>query len=105
MNPISKALEHLPGNWTKGGIDEHGNTCGLGHVYSFGMEDSIDFSQFRQARDLMEEMARAEYPERVADLSPTYLAFAAFNDHPDTTEAQVIAVMEKAATKYDELYG
>jgi hypothetical protein len=28
-----------------------------------------------------------------------------FNDHPDTTEDDVIAVLEKASNRYDEIHG
>ena len=94
FNPIREALVHLPGNWVKGPMGPNGETCALGHLYTFGMEQSDDFSEYATARDLLIDVIQAEYPDRALSFGRNFVAVADFNDHPDTTEAEVIAVME-----------
>ncbi len=125
MNPIREALNALPGHWQKGSLnDNKGNHCGLGHMHNaLGGSDGylpmvFDDSapEYKLSRDLrieaerlrgiMDEVAVEQYPDRVG-LSPLAYSskFAEFNDHPDTTEDEVVAVMEKAAIRLDEIDG
>lgn len=101
MNPIREAIKTLPGNWIKGTMsDNDGNHCGLGHL-ACALRDYED--KFRPLRinirgialSAMHTVACEQYPERGEN-------FVDFNDHPSTTEAEVIAVMEKAAVRFDE---
>jgi len=88
----------LPGHWTKGRYsDSRGNYCGLGMV-----EHVIEDLPYDQRPDvwgswsLMHDVAKQNgYPD----------GFASFNDRKETTLEQVIAVMKKAARKWDEKYG
>jgi len=103
MNYIRKALEALPGHWFNDGIEDgKGNYCGLGHLGLVVSEykDPYAFWEHFEFVEVMNEVALAQYPERIS--SDMSLPFAAFNDHPETTEAEVVAVMEKAAVQWDE---
>ena len=99
MNIIDKALSNLPGHWYQGGLgDDNGNFCGIGHIlYATPYEGSAD-----NAINLMSEVAKEQYSERIDPDNRHTCKFAQFNDHPDTTEAEVIAVMEKASVRLDE---
>lgn len=100
MNVIEKALQNLPGHWYQGGLgDGKGNYCGIGHVSnaSFNQYRAVDY-----ATSLMNEVALEQYPDRFEG-DTSMVPFAVFNDHPDTTEADVIMVMEKAAIKMEEM--
>lgn len=100
MNPIREGAKNLPGHWHKGSMrDGKGNFCGLGHVQNVLINDKIEFGK---AWAIMNQVAHEQYPDRISenDLGPC--AFAEFNDHPDTTEAEVVTVMEKAAVRLDE---
>jgi hypothetical protein len=51
----------------------------------------------------MDAVASEQYPERAVVLEGGVKGtFATFNDHPDTTEDEVVTVMEKAAVRFDE---
>lgn len=98
MNPIREAMNNLSGHWYKGGLsDGNGNNCGLGHVLR------VSGSTYDAARCIMNNVAYEQYPDR--SNFDNLKGFASFNDHPDTTEEEVLAVMEKAAIKWDELEG
>ena len=100
MNIIRTALSTVPGNWCKFQLtNSEGKHCGIGHVImaydpmvhgNLGSHDAVVE---------MVKVAKEQYPER---LSEDYPVYTDFNDHPDTTEADVIAVMEKAAVRLDE---
>lgn len=110
-NPIRKALENLPGHWHQGSLgDGNGNYCGIGHLKlaMFG-ENGLDYSGMKgegwvKYAKIMNDVAGEQYPERAREFSDLSLgpSFAAFNDHPRTTEDEVITVMEKAAILVDE---
>ena len=91
-NPIREALPNVPGHWFKGDVtDWYGNYCGVGHVMNVGGSHS----NLMQAARTMDRVANELYPERANGW------FATFNDHADTTEAEVLAVMKKAANVLD----
>lgn len=104
MNYIRKAAERLPGHWYKGGLkDNHGNYCGIGWLELMHKEAKtvdVNAEGWWPQGTLMDEVAMELYYDRVVidNMRP----FAVFNDHPDTTEDEVIAVMEKAAIRWDE---
>ena len=91
-NPIREALPNVPGHWFKGDVtDWNGNYCGVGHVMNMGGSHS----NLMQAARIMDRVANELYPERAREW------FANFNDHVDTTETEVLAVMQKAANVLD----
>lgn len=100
MNPIREAAKRLPGAWYQGEMSSPDGTkcCGLGHVGN--VLGSSYSNEFLDAWSIMDKVAEEQYPDRVfnSDLA----MFPAFNDHPDTTEDEVVAVMEKAAVRWDE---
>lgn len=126
MNAISQAAQNLKGNWHKGGYNGPNNShCGLGHVglvlcgkditSRFSLftltnevinpDESLNVNEYTGMWKTMTEVANEQYPERTRDpygVTSGDPSFASFNDHPSTTEDDVIAVMEKAAVRWDE---
>ena len=100
MNPIREAIKTLPGRWTKGSMHGDEGSCGLGHVMN-QVRKMDDVRVYSKIRNLMSEVAEEQFPERVRARDGR-CAFAQFNDHKDTTEGEVIAVMEKSAVRFDE---
>jgi hypothetical protein len=113
MNPISEAAKNLPGRWHKGDLHSGENSCGLGHLINAVVgEEHADWQdlhlkraveEFNKANSMMVKVAVEQYPDRTIGVGAYPQSFASFNDHPDTTESDVVAVMEKAAVKWDEL--
>jgi hypothetical protein len=102
VNIVREAARRLPGHWYQGDVSDHkDNYCGIGHVFEASKEvlGVIDMDAVGVALRAMDAVAVEQYPERVKAVMRD---FASFNDHPDTTEAEVIAVMEKAAVRLDE---
>jgi hypothetical protein len=102
-NPIRKAMQNLPGHWHKGNYaDGQGNFCGLGHVGNVLGYSSLNdittshVSEVQKTFDLLHNVAAEQYG---------VWSFPEFNDREDTTEEQVLALMEKAAIKWDETAG
>ena len=110
MNPLREVITRLPGHWYKGGYgDGKGNYCGVGHLSEYGYNVGSSQEEMNEAFKLMNEVAFEQYPERAtyvinfgSDVQEVAKSFANFNDHPDTTEEEVIAVMEKAAVRFEE---
>ena len=101
MNVIREAAHRLPGNWHQGSIyGGHDNYCGLGWVDKVAKEQGVD--ETWSLWTLMGEVAREQFPERINPFADE-VAFAQFNDHRATTEDEVVAVMEKAAVRLDEV--
>ncbi len=98
------ALENVPGNWHQGNMfgDEGDSACGLGHVNRAALTSGsfMPRSEMNAAYESMAVVAGEQFPERAWNSQRH--TFAAFNDHPDTTEDEVIAVMEKAAIQLEE---
>jgi hypothetical protein len=89
--------------------DGHGNYCGIGHVQqvlqneyerdlSFWNPDDEIYILFGKTKEVMSRVAVELFPDRVFSDE-----FSEFNDHDDTTEEDVVSVMEKAAVRFDEL--
>lgn len=72
MNLIREAMSRLPGHWHKGSMGD-GN----------------------EAMKMMHDKAFEMFPN-------DYLGFGDFNDDPNVTEEDVLAVMEKAAIALEE---
>lgn len=111
MNIIREAVSRLPGHWSKGAYEgPDGTHCGLGHIQAaydaiYGKDTHYSWNAvpaLNQIRHLMAKVAREQFPER-AHNPDGMCSFVRFNDHPDTTESDVILVMEKAAVQLDEL--
>lgn len=106
MNAVRKAIENLPGHWYKGGLmDGDGNFCGLGHVSNALAEETSQNARYvDMVYKMMSEVAKEMYPDRINAYvdEAGMCAFPSFNDHNDTTESDVLAVLEKVAIKLDE---
>lgn len=121
MNPIREAIKTLPGHWHQGSLfarDNLESACGLGHVHmALAQENSkildedspIAFlskvynrtdGMYDAASKYMADAARDKFPDRTDELKGVG-AFPAFNDNQETTEDEVIAVMELAADRWD----
>jgi hypothetical protein len=107
MNPIRKAAENLPGHWFKGDYgDGQGNYCAVGHLLVAAGQDpervvegmSDEDSLIHEIR-LLNKSAEELFPKRV---DFTFERIADFNDHDDTTEEEVLLVMNRAADLLDE---
>lgn len=102
-NPIREAVENLSGHWHQGGYnsEDGNNSCALGHLRSvMGFHenyDNFDYTEWRKCIGILNRTSGAMFPDRTSQ------NIVIFNDHPDTTEDDVIAVMEKAAVRYDEI--
>lgn len=102
-NVFARAANNLPGHWFKGGYaDGAGNFCALGHIalargfdanrlYDFDEDDVFDTSETELLNSLAREMSNGDY-QYIAD----------FNDADDTTEADVVTLLEKAAVRIEE---
>ena len=104
MNPIREALKNLPGHWYQGDMENEDGTacCGLGWLARAESNYNLSIMEKIDSGDFMDKVAFEQYPDRAVDPEGDLRYFAAFNDHPDTTEDEVIAVMEKAAIRWDE---
>lgn len=115
MNPIREAASNLRGHWYQGeymNYEDNSQMCGLGHVANVlgkgDIEAGFETDEFYELQKFMDKVAKEQYPDRHSSfMAPnqqkifTY-SFPIFNDHPDTTEDEVVAVLEKAAVLYDE---
>lgn len=127
MNIIEKAKSSLPGHWHQGEyVDEQSGDkfCALGHIglqlgahveatiyqgdtYFFFKENDADAQdEWERANKLLTKIAREQFPERWEGLNERQQMLADsipyFNDHPETTEEDMILVFEKAAVEWDE---
>lgn len=100
MNIIRQALAGVQGHWCKDEMrDGYGNYCGLGHVARLTHNSTQD-ERFEAAAEFMNAAAVDKFPNR-AGLDSWLSSFANFNDHGETSEADVMAVMELAADRWD----
>jgi hypothetical protein len=107
MNPIKMAADNLKGHWHKGSsADGTCHYCGIGHLDNALAQLNIN-SGVSDLYNLLTEVAREQYPERTLEgdyhMKMYGGTFPDFNDHPATTEDEVIAVMEKAAVRLEEI--
>lgn len=102
MNIIEKAIASLPGHWIKGHLEIGDSHCAIGHLAKAARDSilPVPLEHLTTALASMSAVVLEQYPDRLegSDLGP----IAQFNDHPDTTETEVLAVMEKASVKFNE---
>lgn len=107
---IRLAAGRLRGHWYQGGLDDgRGNRCGMGHLLNV-LDHLVDEAEvdggdrrtygemYAQTRRAMDQAAWDKFPDRVGQ--ETGSPFVLFNDHPLTSERDVVAVMELAATRW-----
>lgn len=106
MNTLAKVVKALPGHWTQGRFNRGDSRCSIGWIYAIGgIPGHLPGERLREQCEqvkLLDEIVSEQFPDRVADLQASHNATVAFNDHPETTEEDVVAVFEKAAVKWDE---
>lgn len=100
-NYYAEAAKNLPGHWMKNMYeDNNGNRCLLSHVGYVMTAEEMSRGQEMQEwhtavvfmETLVEEFTNGKF-HHVPD----------FNDADDTTEADALAFLEKAAIRYDEV--
>lgn len=118
MNVFAEAASRLPGHWMQGNVsDDNGNFCAGGIIESI-LEEKYGLTHLGQqpqttwiekdeelvARlSLLSKIAVEQYPDRLDTRCPDSIwAVADVNDHKDTTEADMVALLEKAAVQLDE---
>lgn len=105
MNPVREGIEILRGHHFKGGYgDGHGNVCGFGALNKVVTGDAFQDMEDENSEtlyNLMNQVAGEQFPERRCEGGIYH--FVHFNDHDDTTEEDVIMVMDKVAVAYDEV--
>lgn len=102
-NHIRRAIEILARTgWTKNTFtDEEGRHCLQGALYdAYGVCPSRVTGELAADVRLVNETIEEQYPERYGAVG-----ISRFNDHADTTIADVVRVLEKAAVRKDELLG
>jgi hypothetical protein len=109
MNTVDKVKEVIAGHWIQGVAQSPDGReyCLLGAIGKVGQYIwSGDQGDVCKA---IAEVVAEQYPERVGRTPWGPVKGVAgvmqFNDHPDTTEDDVIAVLEKASNRYDEIHG
>lgn len=102
-NVFAQAAKNLPGHWFKGDYgDGAGNFCALGHIanvkgysdlYDIDVDEAKVFveSETDILNNLAKEMSNGRY-QFIAD----------FNDADETTEDDVVTLLEKAAVRFEE---
>jgi hypothetical protein len=97
MNPVEHVRANLGRDgkrWHKGSLDGPGESmCLIGACMS---------ALTRLAIGPIVEVVGEQYPDRVRAY---YKAIPSFNDHPDTTWADVERVLDKASARWDEEHG
>lgn len=110
-NPIRVAASLLPGRWYQGEIASPDGEarCGLGWLMAAIVEVRAPRPLADSGRALMNSAAADKFPDRAFSVTSEGMMlmqpFAAFNDHPETTERDVVAVMELAADRWDVEFG
>jgi hypothetical protein len=88
--------------WDQGG-DSNGPPC----LVQSGWRQLNGFSDYRAFVDssesvLLMDVIYEQFPDRLFRGPTARTACCKFNDHPDTTEADIRAVIEKARTRAEE---
>lgn len=93
-NPFEGVLDRLrEKGWRKDGLgDDEGPNC----LYGGQIQSGADYNIFR---NVLTPIITDQYPDRVCNDLTTIVPF---NNHPDTTFADVERVLEKAAVKWEE---
>jgi hypothetical protein len=101
MNVINRTADALKGHWCKEPRDGQGNMCIAVRLGS--VSGHVDH-QYRNAAEIIRDVVVEQYPDRLETIYG-FTPIVLFNDHDDTTEDEVLAVLDKAAVRYDEVYG
>ena len=106
-NPIEKVRARLDGGrkWIKGSLGDcsqaDAEVCIRGAIYAFlDATDQPSVNRISIERPIG-ATAYEQFPERFA-LGASGASIPAFNDHPDTTWADVELVLDKASIAWDE---
>lgn len=97
---FDRAADRLRGRWMKGDLaDDDGNVCTVGALLAVGLDAALVW----EARQLLWVIVARDYPDRCegAFIEGT----ADFNDHPDTTEEDVLLSLKKASVEWSERFG
>lgn len=90
--------------WWRGEIQDGTPKClltGLVNLYSGHL--SSYSGEYHADRQALTDVVREQFPDRLGPVLSTYKPdVAQFNDHPDTTWADLELVVEKAAIKRQE---
>lgn len=112
MNTLWQAAQKIRGHYHKGDYaDGKGNYCMLGAMASVrGVQDTILTGdeegdilfdhEFNAQENILKEIIEEQFPDRLG--LNRFPGVPTFNDHPDTTEDEVVAVLEKSAVRWDE---
>jgi len=104
MNVFRIAMKSLPGHWHQGSIGSGANRCVFGHMCD-AIQDDEAYTFEVNSTKLLNTVAREMFPDRVPHPEGSPMPAAQFNDHPDTTEDDCLAVLDKCATIFDEKAG
>lgn len=103
MNSIREASKVIQRGWIKGqSSDGQGKFCMSGAMYCV----TAGGDAFQHAVKALDEVVLEQFPDRVHIVDGRNLlgmATICFNDNAETTKEEVLAVMEKAAIKLDEI--
>jgi len=109
-NPLWVAKDVLQEKgWTKGHLEaEDGSVCALGAMWFGCSVHVLPDPNIEMGVNILNEVVIEQWPDRAtsAELHPrNLLETAQFNDHPDTTLDDVLATFDKAAVRWEEIYG
>lgn len=95
-NPYRETADSLEGHWHKGSLgDGDGNRCLIGHAIDRVGQRLDRTGEWDDFVTLLEQTMQEQLPGRG-------IIIANINDHPDTTEEEVLTVLDKAAVRWDE---
>jgi len=100
-NVLDQARDRLDGGraWCKNvDRDGQGRMCIVGAIGSLG----LDQEGYQATRAVLEGVIAEQYPYRGIHTIHGTVMVSVFNDHPDTTWADVDVVLDKAARILDE---
>lgn len=102
MNQIHQAAELIrQKGHVKGSYQTNKGFCAVGALNFVGVGQETVLSYL--ATDVVADVIREQYPDRLnLPCRSGFAAIVRFNDHEDTTQDEVVAVLEKAAVKLDE---
>jgi hypothetical protein len=107
MNIYDLAAERLRGHWIKGTLDDDdGNVCSLGALQV--VTGGLTSPDYYASAERLSKIVVDGYPDRLTydddDEQMGLHPVAQFNDHPDTTEEDVLLAFKQASYEYDEAH-
>lgn len=102
-NPFTEVKARLEKGWAKHTFGTGTQKCLWGHLKDVE-NDPVDSFNVTENALLVGSVIIEQYPDRLSALAKLidYMTIPGFNDHPDTTKAEVIAVVEKAEVRWNE---